>query len=457
MNTRLACAIGLILSLPWELWCQNVTGPTVRFHTNLGDIDVTLLTTVAPRTVANFLSYVNRGLFNNSIFHRSVPGFVIQGGGYQWQNGLVEIQQDAAVRNEFSTSNTRGTLAMAKLGGMPNSATNQWFFNEGDNSRNLNNTNGGYTVFGRIANAEGLDVMDKIANVPVVALPSPFDQIPLIDYRGGNPTLANLVVVTSITQVDTTPTPVIDPNGVISASSFGGFQSAAAGSFIEIYGTNLAGSSRAWADSDFVSGTAPNSLDEVRVTVNGQPAYVNFISANQVNVQVPSGLPTSGTVPVVVSNKGVSSAPVQLAMKAVSGGLLAPSSFLVGGKQYVAAVHAGTVNFVSNGGIPGLPAAPAKAGETLVFYGAGFGAVNPSSVPVAGQIVQGQTTLQTPVQFKFGASAGQVIYAGFSPGLIGVYQFNVTLPADLPSGDVALTVVVGDEPIAQTLYLSVQN
>ncbi|MEO7649508.1 MAG: peptidylprolyl isomerase, partial [Bryobacteraceae bacterium] len=152
MNTRLACTLGLLLSLPSDLRCQNVTGPTVRFNTTLGNIDVTLLTAAAPRTVANFLTYVNRGAFNNSIFHRSPPGFVIQGGGYQWQNNLVEIPSDPPIRNEYSTSNTRGTLAMAKLGGMPNSATNQWFFNLGDNSRNLNNTNGGYTVFGRISN-----------------------------------------------------------------------------------------------------------------------------------------------------------------------------------------------------------------------------------------------------------------------------------------------------------------
>ena len=111
MNTRLACAIGLILSLPWELWSQNVTGPTVRFHTNLGDIDVTLLTTVAPRTVANFLGYVNRGAFNNSIFHRSVPGFVIQGGGYQWQNR--SFSDDLSVKTDGWTAGAQMNWSMA--------------------------------------------------------------------------------------------------------------------------------------------------------------------------------------------------------------------------------------------------------------------------------------------------------------------------------------------------------
>jgi cyclophilin family peptidyl-prolyl cis-trans isomerase len=155
MTNRLA-VLGFLL--PFTALAQ-----TVRFQTNLGDIDVTLLTDSAPATVANFLKYVNRGSFSNSFFHRSVPGFVIQGGGFQFDTSPKEIPADPPVRNEFRVSNTRGTLAMAKLGNDPNSATTQWFFSLANNASILNFQNGGFTVFGRIANAAGLAVMDRIA------------------------------------------------------------------------------------------------------------------------------------------------------------------------------------------------------------------------------------------------------------------------------------------------------
>ncbi len=138
----------------------------VLFKTTLGEIEVTLLPGTAPATVANFLNYAGKQAFDNTIFHRSVRGFIIQAGGFKWNGTKVdEIPQDPTVKNEFSLSNTRGTIAMAKLGDNPNSATNQWFFNLGDNSGNLNNQNGGFTVFGRISNQAGLTVMDSLAAV----------------------------------------------------------------------------------------------------------------------------------------------------------------------------------------------------------------------------------------------------------------------------------------------------
>ena len=98
--------------------------------------------------------------------------FVIQGGGYVWDSvtaSMLAIQQNAPVVNEFSVtrSNVRGTIAMAKLGNDPNSATNQWFFNLVDNSANLDNQNGGFTVFGKVIN-NGMQVVDAIAALPVV-------------------------------------------------------------------------------------------------------------------------------------------------------------------------------------------------------------------------------------------------------------------------------------------------
>ena len=180
------------------------TDPLVRFHTDLGDIDVVLLQSVAPNNVANFLGYVNPAIYDNSIVHRSVqvvatpnnPAFsIIQGGGYTFVNNQVtQLPVHSAVVNEFHVSNKRGTLAMAKLPNDPNSATNQWFFNgSDDNASNLDTQNGGFTVFGRIITTAGLTTMDTIGAVPIFNVGTGFENLPLRNYTGGNLQNANFV------------------------------------------------------------------------------------------------------------------------------------------------------------------------------------------------------------------------------------------------------------------------
>lgn len=452
MRNRSFRAIGLLLVLPFSAASQTTADPVVRFATTLGNIDVQLLPGSAPATVANFLNYMNRGAYNNTVFHRSVARFIIQGGGYYFRNGnLVDVPADPPVRNEFRVSNTRGTIAMAKLGNDPNSATNQWFFNLNDNSANLNSQNGGFTVFGRVANSASLTVMDRIGAVPT------YSDIPLRNYTGGNVQESNLILVNSITLLETTPVPAIRENGIVSAGSFGGFAVAAPGSFIEIYGTNLAGpTSREWTGSDFSNGNAPTTLDEVSVTVDGKPAYISYVSASQINAQVPGDIATTGSVPVIVSYKNQASAATRIAVKPIAGGLLAPPTFNVNGKQYAVAVHANSGAFVSGGNIPNVPSAPAVPGETLIFYGIGFGAVNPTTIPYAGKVVQGLSTVSAPVDFRIGQTAAQVSFAGLIPDLVGVYQFNVVVPPNAPSGDLAVEVSVAGETIPQTLYIPVQ-
>jgi len=153
---------------------RDITNTIVRVNTIFGTFKIRLLDRVAPRTVANFLNYVKRGDYNSSIFHRSaktngVP-FVLQGGGFQFVAGndpqLVKIDQDPAVQNEFNRSNIRGTIAMAKLGGNPNSATSEWFVNLGNNSANLDTQNGGFTVFAEVL-GDGMRIVDRMARLPV--------------------------------------------------------------------------------------------------------------------------------------------------------------------------------------------------------------------------------------------------------------------------------------------------
>ena len=178
--------------------------PIIEMQTNFGSIEMELLEDVAPQTVANFLNYVEDGDYQNAIFHRLVDNFVLQGGGFSASseqlcasetclptdvdpNLFAEVPTDDPVVNEFNVSNTVGTVAMAKLGGDPDSATNQWFINLQDNSGNLDNQNGGFTVFARILdmspvnNIVGFDTINMsseyagsdrrraIVNAPIVA------------------------------------------------------------------------------------------------------------------------------------------------------------------------------------------------------------------------------------------------------------------------------------------------
>ena len=250
--------------------------------------------------------------------------------------------------------------------------------------------------------------------------------------------------------------PAISSNGVLSASGFGGAPAASAGSYIEIYGANLAGDvSRGWAAGDFNNGAAPTSLEGVTVKVNGIPAFVNYVSKTQVNVQVPAGVGSSGSVPVIVSFGGQDSLPVNLTLKATAPGLLAPASFKADGLQYVVAIHAASGAFVNRGNIPNLPTAPAVPGETLTFYGTGFGPVA-SGAAIAGVVTQGQASISTQLDIKIGGQNATVSYAGLAPTLVGVYQFNVTVPASLTTGDQAVEVMLGGEPLAQKLFLAVR-
>jgi cyclophilin family peptidyl-prolyl cis-trans isomerase len=139
----------------------------VRMTGNMGEFDIQLLDAWTPKTTANFLGYVQRGDFGNSIIHRSVPGFIVQGGGYTLRsNTIAPVSARPPVTNEPSFSNVRGTVAMAKLGGNPNSATSEWFINLSDNNAgNLDYQNGGFTVFGVVL-GNGMVVADAVAALP---------------------------------------------------------------------------------------------------------------------------------------------------------------------------------------------------------------------------------------------------------------------------------------------------
>ena len=151
-----------ILIFLWLAFCSHA-GTYVQFRTIYGDIEVELYDQDKPLTVQNFLRYTKAGAYRDTFFHRCVPNFVVQGGGFFITTrtnemnfvNAVPVPSFGAISNEFGVgrrlSNTFGTIAMAKVGGDTNSATSQWYFNTVNNTfLDANNSNNLFVVFGKV-------------------------------------------------------------------------------------------------------------------------------------------------------------------------------------------------------------------------------------------------------------------------------------------------------------------
>lgn len=247
---------------------------------------------------------------------------------------------------------------------------------------------------------------------------------------------------------------------VQNAGAFGGAQALAPGTWIEIFGSNLAPDTRQWTGDDFNGSTAPTQLDGVKVTVGNQPAYVWYIGSGgqgQINAQVPNGIGTGPTA-VVVSNCAGSSAAFSVNALNVVPGLLAPPSFEVGSVQYGVAMQqdgafVGPVGFIS-----GVNSHPAKPGDLITLYGVGFGPVTPDSPP--GQIVPGTNRLTLPLQIFFDQTPVDLTapntYYGLAPDAIGLYQFNIVVPNVAP-GNHQLNVTLDGQPTGQNMVITTQQ
>lgn len=144
-----------------QVWADN---SIVEMKTNQGTIEIELFNDKAPISAKNFEGYVNSGFYSGTVFHRVIPGFMIQGGGMDAQ--MAEKTTLAPIKNESynGLKNSRGTLAMARTND-PNSASSQFFINTVDNDfLNKSAMNAGYAVFGKVI--KGMDVVDKIEKVP---------------------------------------------------------------------------------------------------------------------------------------------------------------------------------------------------------------------------------------------------------------------------------------------------
>lgn len=207
------------------------------------------------------------------------------------------------------------------------------------------------------------------------------------------------------------------------------------GSWVSIYGTNLANGTSIW------NGDFPISVGGVSVTIDSKPAYLWLVSPTQINLQVPDDT-TTGMVSVVVTTpSGTAASTVTLAQYGPSFSLLGDGKHVAGEiatPDGTGAYGGGTYDLVGPTGAFSFNTRPVKAGETLVLYGVGFGPTTPQ-VP-AGKAFSGAAPTSAPVAITVGGVAANVAFSGITEA--GLYQFNLTVPANTGSGDQALQAVV---------------
>ena len=251
------------------------------------------------------------------------------------------------------------------------------------------------------------------------------------------------------------PRPTISDGGIITAGAFGAGRTVAPGSWIEIYGTNFATAPGHWGGG-FHGNNAPTTTHGVSVAIGGKAAFIWIVNPGQINAQVPGDIGVGPTA-VIVKNAAGESNTLSVTVAARAPGLLSPGDFKVGNNQYLGALHADGAFVGPVGFIAGVTSRPARAGDTILTYGVGFGAVSPANPP--GVIT---TVLNSLPNFtvRFGdvqVPASGIIYAGLAPSNVGLYQFNITIPAGAPVGaTVPFTVTTDGVTLTQTLVTAIQ-
>jgi uncharacterized protein (TIGR03437 family) len=221
------------------------------------------------------------------------------------------------------------------------------------------------------------------------------------------------------------------------------------GSWITIQGTGLSTTTRTWNSTDILDGQLPQSLDGVKVSINGKSAVVSYISPSQINLLAPVDS-TTGTIQVAVTNVNGSSPPFSVQMQAYS-----PAWFMLGapGGKYLAATHADG-SIVGPVGLYGATVStqPAKPGETIILYGTGFGATT-TPVPTD-QVFSGAALLAASESITIGGVVANAQFAGESAN--GLYQFNVVVP-DLATGDQPVTARISNSQTQGNAFVFVQR
>jgi uncharacterized protein (TIGR03118 family) len=225
--------------------------------------------------------------------------------------------------------------------------------------------------------------------------------------------------------------PVFQATAVLNAASFD--STLAANAWVSIFGSGLSAVTRNWQTSDFVNNALPTELSGVTVTVNGNPAYLSYISPSQINVLIPADTP-AGPIQIQVMNNGLASATVRVNLESA-----APAFFQFTGTKYIAATHSDNVSPIGPPGIiTGTTTTPAQPGEIVVLYANGFGETNPA-IPNGLFLTMPLQLAVTPT-VTIGGKPAEVKFAGLTaPGL---YQFNVVVPTGLAAGDADVIIQI---------------
>jgi uncharacterized protein (TIGR03437 family) len=249
-------------------------------------------------------------------------------------------------------------------------------------------------------------------------------------------------------------TPVINAGGIVTATDYGGFKTISPATFVEIYGLNLSTTLYLDWSSAFNGTQAPVTLGGTTATVGGLPAYVELASPHQVNLLVPSGV-APGQQQVVVSTIGGASVATTVTVNAIAPGILAPPAFKSAAGQYAFALFPDNRTYVLPPGVaPGLPAARAKPGDVIIFYGLGFGPVSPNLT--AGTLVE-QSNQLFSFQAAFAGVQANVQFAGLVQTYTGLYQFNIVVP-NVPANDATpFTFTINGTAGTQSLLLPIGN
>jgi uncharacterized protein (TIGR03437 family) len=237
------------------------------------------------------------------------------------------------------------------------------------------------------------------------------------------------------------------PAGAITSVVNGGsFQPGiASGTWLTIFGTSLSQRTYTWQSGDIVNGALPSSLQGVSVTVNGLPAYIDYISPTQINVLAPDDAATGAvTVQVTTANQASNAFTAQKTQ-------FSPALLTLNGSA-AAALHADYSLVGAANLIPGATSTPAKPGETILLYGVGFGPTKPAQP--AGQVVANPVNLGNDVQVSIGGANASVTFAGLVQS--GLYQFNVTVP-NVANGDAKVTATVGGVSTQTGVIITVQQ
>jgi len=267
--------------------------------------------------------------------------------------------------------------------------------------------------------------------------------------------IGNLFVVDrsnyKVRKISIPPAPAVRTENPV-FTSFGGKAGFSSNTYVEIYGQNFSSTQRLWGGSDFSGSNAPTSLDGVSVTVNGKPAFVYYISPNQININTPEDTATGPVTIQVRAPLGVSNS-VVVNRARLSPTLQTVPQFLIDGKQYVVALTPDFTTFIGRPGmLSGVNFTLAKPGDTVAIYALGCGPTSPPTQ--AGTVAAQASAISSPYRLRIGGQTANVSFAGIVGGTIGLYQFNVVVP-NVPAGDQAIDLEIDGVPNAQNLMIAI--